>query len=147
MNLIKPFPRFRDHVLACLLLVCSGATAHAGNFAATTIAGDMIQSRDFDGFGSKELLQSCLAVLQDIKFQVTESELEPGLIVAQASPALISPTLSISLQPNGTGNSYQVRLSAAVHGPQPQAQPDFTDFYQGFFQQLQQELFELRNLR
>ena len=49
---------------------------------------EVLQSRTFENTSFDELAASCMSVIQDIKFSVTETESNPGLIV-EKTPALI----------------------------------------------------------
>lgn len=147
MNTIKAKQGLMAPWLACALLLCFATSpVCAGDFPAVTAADDSVQSRQFEQVSTLPVMRACLAVLQDIKFQVTESELEPGLIVAQGRGGPFSHTLTISLQQQEQPARTRIRLTAATHGPR-RVQPDYTDFYQDFFSQLQQELFQQRTLQ
>jgi hypothetical protein len=135
----------------CLLLV-TGAAAGAEQFDAASIAVETLQSRDFDRISDMRLLRASLAVIQDIGFQVTEAETEPGLIVAQ-SPGSVGGysghVLTVSLSPvTGEDSQYRLRLSATPNYPPARGNPaqgDYTDFYQAFFTHLDRELFRQRS--
>ena len=142
-------------VLACLLMITLGeGAARAEDFTATSMASEMQQSRKFENTTAQELLRACVAVIQDIKLQVTETGVNPGLIVAEFPPASrqhFGHILTISLkQLPEAQNGYQVRLSAAVQNPifgySKPKKPDYSDFYQDFFTQLNRELFKERLL-
>lgn len=133
--------------LLCLLLIlCQALSAHAEEFAASSVARQELQSRDFNHIDARSLLLAGLAVVQDIKFQVTESQLKPGLLVAQSGQhGLSSPVLTISVrQVPGKTAAYRVSLSAAIHTAGTTNLMDSSDFYQDFFTQLQRELFKQR---
>jgi hypothetical protein len=142
-------------LLTCLLIFCfDTGMAWGEDFAANTVAAEMHQSRNFENIENRQLLHACLAVIQDIKFQVTETEVNPGLIVAE-SPQLshnrLGHSLTVSLrQLPGRENSYRVLLSAAVQNIgaaySTPVQPDYINFYQDFFSQLQQQLFKQRSI-
>lgn len=129
-------------VMAFLLLFHLGLCgAHAAEFPPATQADEVTQSRIFEAVDGRHLLLACLAVIQDIKFQVIESELEPGLIVAM-SPT--GHTITVNLQrEHGQGTSHRLRLSAVAA---TNIQPDFVTFYQDFFTQLDRELFKDRSI-
>jgi len=132
-------------VSACMYAnVASGA-----EFIPVDGAAEQLQSRRYETGDPKQLLQASLAILQDIRYLVSESESEPGLLVAQPSWAGCRCTpqqLTISIAPvAGQTAGYQVRLSigeaATNSSTDLQSSPVETDFYQDFFTHLDRELF------
>jgi hypothetical protein len=125
--------------------------AVAEDFEPVDSAAEQTQSRRYDVKDPKILLQASLAILQDIRFLVTKSEVEPGVLVAQAPWRLCrcNKSLTISLQNvPGQTDSYEIRLTASTATGKEMfnkaIQPDYTDFYQGFFTHLDRELFKER---
>jgi hypothetical protein len=136
------------------MITLGGGAAQAEDFTATSMAPEMPQSRNFENTTAQELLRACLAVIQDIKFHVTETGVTPGLIVAEfpgVGGQHFGDTLTISLkQLPGAQNGFQVRLSVAAQNlisnySNPQ-NPAYSDFYQDFFAHLNRELFKERLL-
>ncbi len=155
MNNHKTHTLCMSRLLACLLMLSLGTgMAWGEDFTATTVAAEMQQGRDFENTDVRQLLHACLAVIQDIKFQVTETEVNPGLIVAESPPFShnrFGHVLTVSLrQLPGREHSYRVLLSAAAQNlgsnSNAPAQPDYSNFYQDFFTQLQNELFKQRSI-
>ena len=155
MNNHKTHTLCMSRLLACLLMLSLGTgMAWGEDFTATTVAAEMQQSRDFENIEGRQLLHACLAVIQDIKFQVTETEVNPGLIVAESPPFShnrVGHSLTVSLrQLPGREHRYRVLLSAAVQNlgaaSSTPVQPDYINFYQDFFSQLQHELFKQRSI-
>ena len=137
-----------------LLLLLAGTCAPAGwaeDFTPLTTADEQVQSRRYEADESGILLRASLAVLQDIRFLVTRSEVDPPLLVAKAPwrSCACDLSLTISVQPvGGQHNVYQVRLTAS-EPPKPMLfgmlKPvDRADFYQDFFTHLDRELFKRR---
>jgi hypothetical protein len=124
----------------------------AEQFDPASIAAETLQTRNFDKTPEIRLLRACLAVLQDIGFQVTEAETEPGLVVAQ-SPGSIGRyagyALTASTSPvPGEQGSYRLRLSIAPDFASARGKPvhgDHVEFYQAFFTHLDRELFRQRS--
>lgn len=140
----------RPFMTALALAAClQNPPVIATEFPPVDGAAEQVQSRRYDVDDPRLLLQACLAVLLDIRYQVTRSEVEPGLLVAQApwDSCYCNRSLTISLHPDPerTG-SFRVRLTAA--SPTTSVlfvelkQPDYTDFYQDFFSHLDRELFK-----
>lgn len=141
----------RSTLAAGCIMTASLHAAAAEEFIAVDGAAEQLQSRRYEAEDPKILLRASLAILQDIRYQVTKSEIEPGLLVAEAPlPGCACARLvTISLSPiAGSTGSYQVRItssSTVMDNPFiSQQQPDYTDFYQDFFAQLDRELFKER---
>lgn len=141
----------RSILSAGCVLAASLQTAVAEDFTAVDGAAEQLQSRRYEAEDPKVLLRASLAILQDIRFQVTKSEVEPGVLVADAPYRICqcNQSVTISLQPvQDRAGSYKVRItSSAAAADNPfinQEQPDYTDFYQDFFAQLERELFKER---
>ena len=68
----------------CAMLAACAATIpeRALELPAQTLEDRRMQSRRFEGIGEAELLAACAGVLQDLGFNVDESEADLGLIVA-----------------------------------------------------------------
>jgi hypothetical protein len=144
---------------ACLLLVGAGlCAADPAQFILADPGAEAQQSRIFEDTSFDELAASCLSVIQDIQFAVTETEFDPGLIVAK-TPALVIPrsspsdgrytptnyasphellpayTLTISFRAVGiSGKDQQLRVALDHAGSQVDS--DFKPFYQNFFTHL-----------
>lgn len=136
---------------ASLVLAALIQPASAEEFLAVDGADEQLQSRRYEVRDPKLLLQASIAILQDIRYQVTQSEVGPGLLVAQApfGSCRCSRSLTISIQEvTGRKDSYQVRLTASSAKNSTRfsgnAEPDITDFYQDFFTHLDKELFKER---
>jgi len=133
--------------VVCLIVAClQSTTGLAEEFDVRDGADEQLQSRQFDIDDPQVLLRACLAVIQDIKFHVTESELQPGLLVAESRPPA-SQTLTVSLlELPDHRQGYRVRLSmsgASALRTFGKARPvDYTNFYQDFFNHLNRELFQ-----
>ena len=146
-----------QHRYSALLLVVAiglgkaGSALGATDFAPVDGAEEQLQSRRYTDTESMVLLQASLAVLQDIRFQIVESELDPALLVAQTfwRQCGCNMTLTVSVLTHGDRpGDYQVRLTASIP-PQPVlvqmlVPTDFTNFYQDFFKHLDRELFKER---
>jgi hypothetical protein len=161
---------------ACFFVFGTGfCTADTVEFAPVDQSEEVQQSRTFENTSLAELASACTSVIQDIKFNVTETESNPVLIVAH-SPMLFDSgshhrqtrytrsnysgphdrvpdyTLSVSLQAAGTrGTDYRVRLalgySYEVGGRfRERYSPHRTDFYQQFFGHLNRALHRTRAL-
>jgi hypothetical protein len=136
-------------VLALMLTAVHDAGAE--DFKAVSLADESLQTRSFEDVSGEQLLRSSLAVIQDIRFMVTEAEVESGLIVAWAPGCRCAstPTLTVHVTPTGQEpGSYRVRLSLAVRTEDFFGQPenlDYSQFYQNFFTHLGQALFARRN--
>ena len=109
----------RDCVVTVLLVTTSSglpAIATAGeDFEPVDGAAGQMQSRRYAVEDSLRLLRASLAVLQDIRYMVTETEVDPGLIVAQGtSPrCYCQQTLTVSVQPAPEGEvGHVLRLTA-----------------------------------
>lgn len=155
---MSKFTAHRRSTLTALLLFLAvwlpATPGAAEDFTIIDGAREMRQSRRIDGIDSQALLRACLAVLQDSRFHVAESDQAAGLLVADrvGKPGdRTVHTLTISLQGvPGRDDSFQLRLSsvavayaAGLHTP---PQPDYTDFYQNFFSHLDRELFKERQI-
>ena len=140
-------------ILACALLLTGGAgSSLAADFSPVDGAAEQLQSRRYQVEDSRVLLQASLAILQDIRYTVTRSELQPGLLVAKAPSqgCRCNRHLTISIE-ELPGKSFQVRLTAAstrigtirqqFNGDLEPEELDYTDFYQDFFTHLDRELF------
>lgn len=143
----KPFG-----VMICLLGISLHSTISvAQEFNVKDGADAQQQRRQFEIDDPEALLRACLAVIQDINFHVTESELQPGLVVAESRPPG-SHTLTVSLLalPKRT-QGYRVRLSMSVGSTARKngkaEPPDYTNFYQDFFKHLDRELFKERQIQ
>jgi hypothetical protein len=139
----------------------TGASLCAADPAQFTLidpGAEVQQSRIFENTSFDELAASCLSVIQDIKFSVTETEYDPGLIVAKTPTSIIpglaqrggrytrsnyvppyellpAYTLTISFRSVGiAGKDQQLRLTLDYSGNQKH--PDYTSFYQDFFTHL-----------
>lgn len=141
----------RSTLAAGCILAASLQAAAAEEFIAVDGAAEQIQSRRYEVADPKTLLRASLAILQDIRFQVTKSEVEPGLLVADAPrhTCWCKRSVTISLHPvQGREDNYQVRITSSGTGGQglfgEKPMPAQTDFYQDFFAQLEQELFKER---
>jgi hypothetical protein len=150
--------RFTAGALVCLvacLLAVAGKVSGAGEFDATSVGDEAWQSREFEQTSMTQLLRASLQVVQDIGFQVSEAEREPGLLVAQSrGPGTpdAGHVLTVSVTPvRGEGDRFRVRASMAAHRSERQlsryGQPDYGDFHQAFFNHLQRELFRSRSLK
>ena len=137
------------------LLTLAGTGARAGEFAVTSVGQAVWQSRDFKRATAVQLLRAGLLVIQDIGFQVTEAEREPGLLVAHShGPGAPGGghVLTLSLAPvPGDAGGWRVRLSMAAHRSERElrdyGQPDYGDFYQDFFNHLNRELFRSGSMK
>ena len=138
---------------AVLALAASlqGQASIAEEFLPVDGAAEQLQSRRFEAEDPKQLLEASIAILQDINYLVTRSEVDPGLLVAVPpwSSCRCSRSLTISLQEvNGHEQSYQVRLTMSVADSNnifiKSPATDYTDFYQDFFTHLDRELFKER---
>lgn len=141
----------RSTLAAGCIVAASLQAAAAEEFIAVDGAAEQLQSRRYEVVDPKILLRASLAILQDIRYQVTQSEIEPGLLVAEAplQGCHCARMVTISLHPlAGSTGSYQVRItssSSVLDNPFISKQPpDYTDFYQDFFAQLDRELFKER---
>ena len=150
MSSCRGFNRHLTATVVCLL--CSyplAGVVRGEDFNAIQVAAEVQRSREFAVRSSLEVLHGCLAVIQDIRFHVTETEVEPGLIVAQSPGALgyyTGHVLTASVQPvTGSDNSFQVRLSMTAQHARPDKRKlkhaDYSSFYQDFFARLNLELF------
>jgi hypothetical protein len=143
----KPFG-----VTVCLLVACLHSTISvAREFATQDGAEEQQQTRRFDVSNPQVLLRACLAVIQDINFHVTESALQPGLVVAESPPpGLHTLTVSLLELPERTGG-HRVRLSMSAGSTGHKigkARPlEYTNFYQDFFKHLDRELFKERQIQ
>jgi hypothetical protein len=155
MSRCRSYKRWAILVLLLMVITPLFSTGTvARTFEATDKAEAILQSRYFEDADPADILRASLAVIQDLKFHVTESALEPGLLVAvdgDSPYARSARTLTISLREvPGRERRIRVRLSiiASVPGqPFEQVQqPDYTDFYQEFFDHLNQSLFRRRQL-
>jgi len=136
------------------LLLLVSAPLGALELGPTDPATSAVQTRTFEQTDSTTLIRSCLAIIQDIRFQVIETESSPVLLVA-ASPGAGTgagqETLTISLRESATAaGSYSIRLSLAspwiAQNPGTgQSNADIT-FYQNFFTHLRRELFREASL-
>jgi hypothetical protein len=145
MRKISLLNRKPSGLIVCVVALCLQSTISvAQEFNVKDGADEQQQSRHFDIIDSGVLLRACLAVIQDIKFHVTESELQPGLVVAESRPPGLH-TLTVSLRelPQPT-HGYRVRLSMSspANNMRKAKRPDYTDFYQDFFKHLDRELFK-----
>jgi hypothetical protein len=145
--------KFRS-VLTCALLLSGGAgDSPAADFSPVDGAAEQLQSRRYQVEDARVLLQASLAILQDIRYAVTKSELEPGLLVAKApwQGCRCNRHLTISVE-ELPEEGFQVRLTAAstrigtiqqqFNGDLEPEALDYTDFYQDFFTHLDRELFK-----
>ena len=161
----------------CLLFLgVEPGAAEPTQFTPVDLSAEVQQSRTFENTSFEELAASSLSVIQDINFFITETESEPGLIVAQA-PMLVDPrpnqqwvrysrssypgpydgtphyTLTISFHAVGEkGANQQVRLtldsSLKWAGSRSVAQdnPGYAAFYQDFFKHLDRTQLRARAL-
>lgn len=135
---------------ALVLSAClHGHPGMAEEFPPVDGAAEQLQTRRYQVDDAKILLRASLAVLQDIRYLVTKSEVEPGLLAAQAPwrSCRCNNSLTISVQKvNGSTSSFQVRLTASSATKERRfrkaIQPDQTNFYQDFFTHLDRELFK-----
>lgn len=135
-------------LLAASLWTAPAAAAPAAGFEVVDGAAAQLQSRRYEVDDPKLLLRASVAVLQDIRYMVTESETEPGLLVAEASwrSCRCRRTLTISLQQDkGREGAYLVRLTSTaspVPGLWGAIRPaEDVAFYQDFFSHLDREIF------
>lgn len=82
--------------LLLLALLCAGCATNprrgAGLWSAEASGVRELQTRRFDGIDETELLAACTALLQDLGFNIRQSEAELGLIVAtKERPADVAP--------------------------------------------------------
>jgi hypothetical protein len=145
--------------LACILLWITPVlcAAQPPDFSPRDLAAEVSQSRIFENASQEDLMLSCLFVIQDIKFFVTEIESDTGLIVATAPAAVNteSPyTLTITLRAAGDpARDYQVRLLLHNTGLQtasrhrPRQVVDSETFYLDFFSHLNSAYFRERVLQ
>lgn len=136
---------------AACLLATGQQSAAADKFDAIDGAAEQLQSRRYEVKDPVILLRASLAILQDIRYQITQSEVEPGLLVAEAPfrSCWCKRSVTISVQAaQGRTDNYRVRITASSAVEDnffiSQEQPDYTDFYQDFFAQLDRELFKER---
>jgi hypothetical protein len=143
-------------LIAALLAGICPTIALAESFEPADPAAAVLQTRTYQNTNADELLRASLAVVQDIRFLVTESETAPGLIVAIESPrgwgqAIGPHTLTLNLQQvSDIDNRFQIRLSLAhpVKSSARDLDPAFySDFYQDFFKHLDRNLFNRRTLK
>lgn len=83
MNAIVPAGSLT--VLAVFAMLAGCATPvpeRALNMPAQTLENRRLQTRRFDGIGEADLLAACAGVLQDLGFDLDESEADLGLLVA-----------------------------------------------------------------
>jgi hypothetical protein len=138
--------------LSCLcgwLLIAGGSRPLAEEFAVNSVADSVWQSRDFEQVTATQLLRAGLLVIQDMGFQVTEAEMAPGLLVAH-SYRNAGYVLTASVVPiPGEDHGVRVRLTMAAHRSELErhksGEPDYGEFYQGFFNHLNSELFRSRS--
>jgi hypothetical protein len=70
-------------LIALLLCACQSTPAPAVlELPPESLADRQMQTRRFEGVAEADLLSACAAVLQDLGFNLDESEAELGLIVA-----------------------------------------------------------------
>lgn len=144
---------FRSTLAGAMLLAGGANTGLAAEFTPVDGAAEQLQSRRYQVEDARLLLQASLAILQDIRYTVTKSELEPGLLVAQApwQGCRCNRHLTISVEAL-PAKGFQVRLTAAstrigtvrqnFNGDLEPEALDYTDFYQDFFTHLDRELFK-----
>lgn len=137
--------------LLALLASLQWQAAIAEEFPPVDGAAEQVQSRRYQVEDPMQLLQASIAILQDIRYVVTKSEVDPGLVVAAPpwSSCRCSKSLTISLQEfEGREQNYLVRLTMSApeynNGWGNPVTPDHTDFYQDFFTHLDRELFKER---
>ena len=79
-------------VASCLLVLCGCATIpkDALILAPDSLERRELQTRRIDGIGEKELLSAAAGVLQDLGFNIDESETKLGVIVASKDRSAVS---------------------------------------------------------
>lgn len=131
--------RFRKAVVVLLWSAASAASALAAPIEATDGAAEARESRRYEGTDSTALLRASIAVLQDIRYLVTEARSAPGVVVAEAPPRLYCgpETVTVSVLEEH-GGAPRVRISRVASCRWPHAQSG--DFQQTFFARLDRAL-------
>jgi hypothetical protein len=138
----------------CSMLICAVMqAAQATEFDPVDLNAESLQSRRFEQVGLEDLVSACLSVVQDIGFQVVETESAPAVIVANAQGRGFY-TLTINVQPTGDdAGVYRIRLMLdslsrnAGKSGQPRDSAAEADFYQNFFSHLNKTYFRERAMQ
>ena len=126
--------------------------SRAAEFNPVDLGQASLQSRTFEQAHIDDLVSACLAVIQDIRFQVVETASTPVVIVA-ISPNRGRHNLTISLQPTAENVGTRIRLAlhnpvhSASKGRQSPLSPGPVQFYQDFFDHLNKTYFARRAIQ
>ena len=139
------------NLCSAILLTIASVGSRAESFEAADLADESPQTRTLHDGDAELVLRATLSVIQDLKFFVTEAELEPGLIVATVPGCRFDcgATLTISLNASRLRpEDVRVRVSLEklddnVFGQARER--DYNHFYQNFFTHLDRTLFRLRS--
>ncbi|MEH6548351.1 MAG: hypothetical protein V7711_19045 [Pseudomonadales bacterium] len=149
--------RLAPNLLSVLLLASCSTLQAQTQFEATDLADETLHSRTFSGPSRMQLARACLSVIQDLNFQITETEPEP-LTIVSSSPTVhykFSPftgvsaySLTVSVRAvSSVAGAFQVRLALS-----PMSGAQFitvapTDFSQSFFSHIDKSLYRQGVLR
>lgn len=127
-------------VIVGVVLTCLCTHAHAEPFDPVDLADESLQTRTFEVADPTELLRAALAVIQDLKFFVTDAGVEPGLITATTTGCRcgVEGSLTVSATVAGPG-SVRVRVTLSEServASRRRAELDDSLFYQNFFTHL-----------
>jgi hypothetical protein len=123
-----------------VVLACLCAHTHAEPFDPVDLADASLQTRTFETDDPNELLRAALAVIQDLKFFVTDAGDQPGLITATTTRCLCRGAGSLTVTTTVAGpHTVRVRVTLAEPERDMSRRRTGTDdslFYQNFFSHL-----------
>jgi len=125
--------------MGAIVLTCLCTHGHADSFDPVDLADESLQTRTFEAADPDELLRAALAVIQDLKFFVTDVSDAPGLITATTAGCLCRGTGSLTVTTAAAGpDAVRVRVTLSEpDGASPRrAGTDDSLFYQNFFTHL-----------
>lgn len=124
-----------------VVLACLCTHTHADSFDPVDLADESLQTRTFETDDPNELLRAALAVIQDLKFFVTDAGEAPGLISANTTGCRFCRAAGSLTVTTTVAGPDAVRVRVTLTEPervasQRRAGTDDSLFYQNFFSHL-----------